>query len=174
MARPLKCNPEAVLADWKTGKFSERDLAAKHKVSPSTVHKLVAGVEKTIEALASESVQLKQRVAELNEREKSNYEQLVEEKLAATKFFNGAHMLTARIAVMKLQADKQNASYQDLNAAANALTKAQEGVLGKQPAVALQVNNGGVTVDQSGSVVSSVASRADRMKAVRALLDSKL
>lgn len=167
MARPLKCNPEAVIADWKTGKYSERDLASKYKVSPSTVHKLVAGVEKTIEALASESVQLKQRVADLNEREKSNYEQLVEEKLAATKFFSGAHMLTAKIAVMKLQADKTNASYQDLNAAANAITKAQDGVLGKTPDVAIQVNNNGQQV---------VAVEIDRspasVRAAREFLDS--
>lgn len=154
MARPLKCNPDAVLADWKTGKYSERDLATKHKVSPSTVHKLVAGVEKTLEALASETVQIKQQVANLNERERSNYEQLVQEKLAAKKFFDGAHMLTAKIAVMKLQADKANASYQDLNAAANAITKAQEGVMGKSPEVAVQVNNNGqqiadVVIDRS-------------------------
>jgi hypothetical protein len=172
MARPLKCNPDAVLADWKTGKFSERDLAAKHKVSPSTVHKLVAGVEKSIEALASKTVEIKQQVANLNEREKSNYEQLVEEKLLAKKFFDNAHMLTAKIAVMKLQSDKANASYQDLNAAANAITKAQEGVLGKAPTVAVQVNNnGGPAAD---TTVSAAPNRAARMQAVRELLDSRL
>lgn len=162
MAKPLKCNPDAVIADWKTGKYSERDLAARHKVSPSTIHKLVAGVEKTLEALASETVELKQRVADLNEREKSNYEQLVEEKLLAKKFFDGAHMLTAKIAVMKLNIDKTDISYQDLNSAANAITKAQDGVLGKQPDSVVNVGVTQQTVIQSADRVREIRQRLIR------------
>lgn len=115
-----------------------------------------------------------EKKATLNATEREIHNTIVNEQLQAKKFFDGAHMLTAKIAVMKLQADKGNASYQDLNAAANAITKAQEGVLGKQPTIAIQNNNGGNTFDQSGAVVSSAMSRADRMRAVRELLESQL
>lgn len=131
--------------------------------------------------LKKTEVELKQSVADvesqkatLNATEREIHNTLVAEEVAAKKFFKGAHMLAARTAVMKLQRDGVAASYQDVKAAANTITAAQDGVLGKAPMVAIQNNNGGNTFDQSGSVVSNIASRADRMKAVRELLESRL
>ncbi len=133
MAKPLRCDPESVLADWKSGKFTERTLARKHGVSPSTIHKLVAGVDKTLDALASRRVLIDQQVADLNEREKSIYEQLVEEKRQRARFYEQAHLLVSKTVVQKVQREGLGASFQDLNAAANALSKSQEALLGKHP-----------------------------------------
>lgn len=127
--------------------------------------------------LQEKEVELKQSVADvetqkatLNATEREIHNTLVAERLAAEKFFKSAHMLTAKTAIMKLQRDGVQASYQDVKAAANTITAAQDGVLGKQPAVAVQVNNG----PQAESTVSAPQSRAERMKAVRVLLDSKI
>lgn len=140
MAKPLRCDPGSVLADWKSGKYTERTLARKHGVSPSTIHKLVAGVEKTIDDLASKRVLIDQQVAQLNEREKSIYEQLVEEKKQRIKFYEQAHLLISRTVVQKVQREGLNASFQDLNAAASALAKSKEAILGKEPDSVVKVD----------------------------------
>lgn len=160
MPRRQKYDRNDIISDWKTGKYTERALAAKHKVSPATIHNIVTGIEKTLEPLISKQIEINQTVANLSEQEISKFKQEVDERTKQLMFFQGAHMLTARIAVMKLEADNTDASYQDLNAAANAITKAQEGVLGKTPDVAVQVNNNNVassiSIDQFREVVRQV------------------
>jgi len=49
-----KYNKEEVIADWKTGKYTERDIASMHKISPATAHNIVKGVER--DALPSNRV----------------------------------------------------------------------------------------------------------------------
>ena len=44
MARKADYNREEVLADWKTGKYSVRKLADKHRVSPGTIHGIVKNI----------------------------------------------------------------------------------------------------------------------------------
>jgi hypothetical protein len=74
MSMVAKYNREEVLADWKTGKYSTRTLAAKHRVSPGTVHNIVSGTEKTLEPLINAQVAIKQELANLNEQELNRFE----------------------------------------------------------------------------------------------------
>ncbi len=57
----------------------------------------------------------------------------VDEVTKRQQFFRGASMLVAKTVASKVQQDGMSASYQDLNAAAHALGRMQEAVLGKAP-----------------------------------------
>ena len=70
----------------------------------------------------------------------------VTKKLHQLQFFETAHILVANTTVQKIRADGTSMSYQDLNAAANVITKAQEGILGKTPDTVINNTNASQTV----------------------------
>ena len=141
MAKRQKYDKAEVIADWKTGKYTERALAGKHKISPATAHNIVSGIDKTLEPLISKQVEINQELSELSEQEVSKFKHEVDERSKHIQFFKGAHMLAATTAVKKLRQDGTNASYQEINSAVNALAKAQESVLGKEPSTVINNTN---------------------------------
>lgn len=170
MARPLKCDKDALIADWKTGKYSTRELAAKHGVSHVTVHNLTKSVDKELEPLINSQVEINQKLAELSEHEINTFKQEVDERTKHLQFFKGAHMLAATTAVKKLRQDGTNASYQEINSAVNALAKAQESVLGKEPTTIINnLNENNNTVQ--AAVANNVQSPED-VKRINELLKS--
>lgn len=92
----------------------------------------------------------------------------VEKRLMRLEFFDNAHVLVAQVTVNKIKVEGEAASFQDLSAAANTITKAREGVMGKTPDVAIQVNN-------NGQQVTEAFDRSpERVRAARAFLDSAI
>ena len=69
MARVAKYNKEALLADYHTGEYTQRDLARKHKVSNGTVASLTKGLLKKTEQLVSKKVEVIQESKALTEQE---------------------------------------------------------------------------------------------------------
>ncbi len=92
----------------------------------------------------------------------------VAERLARVEFFTKGNLLIANTVLQKVQSDRGGASYQDLNAAANALTKAQENVLGKTSGTV--INN---TSSQQVANVTAVRTPA-QIRAIREMLDAAL
>ncbi|MFZ4537891.1 hypothetical protein [Propionivibrio sp.] len=95
-----------------------------------------------------EEVKAKQFLSDLiKEKEKMHplernvHDTIVSERLKTTVYFKGVNMLVAEITERKLRSDDETASYQDLNAAATAITKAQENILGKQPDTVINNTN---------------------------------
>ena len=169
MAKRIKYDKAEVIADWKTGSYTERALASKHKISPGTAHNIVAGIEKTLEPLISKQVEINQELSELSEQEMSKFKQEVDERSKHIQFFKGAHMLAATTAVKKLKEDGTRASYQEINSAVNALSKAQESVLGKEPNTV--INNINENSNSVQSAVVGVQSPED-VKRINELLKS--
>jgi len=86
--------------------------------------------------------------ATLNATERVAIDVAVAKRLQHLQFFETANLLVAKTAANKLQRDGLNASYQDVNAAANAIAKAQDGVLGKNPDTVINNTNAVQTVIQ--------------------------
>ena len=134
-----------LIADWKTGKFTERALAQKHRISPATAHKLVAGIDKDIPALVSKQIEINQQLAEMTEQEVSKFEREVSERTKHIQFFTTAAVQNVKEA-MSLQCEDQA----DFQKRADTILKAKEAVLGKTPETAIQINNN-QTVDPSSA-----------------------
>ncbi len=124
---------EAILIDWRVGQLSQQQIAEKHKVSKGLANKLCKGVDQDGAAIVTAGVQYQQALSDHDDRMVTAMTAAVDEITRKKKFFHGASMLVAKTVVSKVQQDGVNASYQDLNAAAHALGRMQESVLGKSP-----------------------------------------
>lgn len=138
MARKAKYNREAVEADWKTGKYSVRKLAVKHRISSGTVHNIVSGLDKTLEPLINAEVAIRQELATLNEHELNTFEQEVNERTRHIRLFNSATEKNITLLMDKVDADT---SIYDHHTVQATILKGKETVLGKQPETAIQINN---------------------------------
>lgn len=138
MARKANYNREAVEADWKTGKYSVRKLAAKHRISSGTVHNIVSGLDKTLEPLINAEVAIRQELATLNEHELNTFEQEVNERTRHIRLFNSA---TEKNITLLMDKVTEDTSIYDHHTVQATILKGKETVLGKQPETAIQINN---------------------------------
>jgi hypothetical protein len=122
-----------ILVAWRVGQLSQQQIAEKHKVSKGLVNKLCKGVEQDGAAIVTAGVQYQQALSGHDDRMVTAMTTAVDEITKRQQFFRGASMLVAKTVAIKVQQDGMNASYQDLNAAAHALGRMQEAVLGKSP-----------------------------------------
>jgi hypothetical protein len=76
-----KYDKEALLADYHTGDYSQRQLAKKHKISNGPVANITKGLGKKNERLIQMKVEVAQEVELLNEQELSAIEHSVRFKL---------------------------------------------------------------------------------------------
>lgn len=127
---------EEVIADWKTGKYTERDIASKHKISPATAHNIVKGIEKTISKLVSKQIEINQELEEHTEQEVSRFKQEVEEQTRYIKFFNQAAVQNVKGAMLA-NCETQT----DYRARADTIAKGREVVLGKTPDTVINNTN---------------------------------
>ncbi len=125
-----------------------------------------------IQQLVEKKTQAVQKVDELKAeiQQKDSTDQrvintLVDERTKLETFFRNSNVLIAKTVATKVQRDGANAGYAELNAAATAISKTQESVLGKAPDTIInnmvQTN---VQFDRS----------PERVRAVRADLDADL
>ena len=129
-------NKEAILAEWKTGEYTQSEIARKHKVSAATVSALVKGVPQNLAELIDNQITIKQELAAYNEKERDLFTKIVNDKTAHIHFFTNAAVLNVQQA-MAAQCEDQ----QDFKLRAETISKGREVVLGKEPAAAIQINN---------------------------------
>jgi hypothetical protein len=133
-AKPLEPKvADAILVDWRVLQLTQRDIAKKNKVSVGSVNRLCKGVTRDMISIVNAQVQVNQALTGQGERILTAVHNAVDEQMRYQKFFRGANMLVANTVASKVKEQGKAASFQDLNAAASALGRAQESVLGKAP-----------------------------------------
>ena len=132
---------EAILIDWRVGQSSQDQIAQKHRVSKGLVNKLCKGVDQDGAAIVTAGVQYRQALSGHDDRMVTALTAAVDEITQRRRFFRGANMLVANTVAAKVKQDGLNATYQDLSAAAIALGRAQEAVLGKAPSTVINASH---------------------------------
>jgi hypothetical protein len=127
-----------IQAEWRTGEYSQRDLAKKHSVSTGFVAKWTKGIDQDAKSAVSGGVIYKQALASDNEHLVSAVSAAVDEKVRHLTFFNTSALKNQQIANKKLSEDL---SLQDLESHSRITARNKETVLGKSPETAIQVNN---------------------------------
>lgn len=127
-----------VITDWRTGEFTQRELADKYGVSSGFVAKHTKGVPKDLAGTVSKLVEAKQDLAELDAQTVSNVLTVVEEKSRHLIYLN-------RVAVQNVQEamDAGCGTQSDYFSRAGTILRAKEVVAGKAPDTAVQVNVNG-------------------------------
>ena len=112
-------NKEALIADHKTGAYTQRQLAHKYDISNSMVAKIVKGIPKELEQLVSADVYVKHTLASKSKQEVSAINEVVSreltKKLIAAKiddYLDDALEIAARVGVRLLNSD--DVSMQDV------------------------------------------------------------
>jgi hypothetical protein len=125
-----------------------------------------------IQQLVEKKVESVQRVeaikAEIQQKDSTDQRvinTLADERTKLEAFFRNSNVLIAKTVSTKVQRDGVNAGYAELNAAATAIAKTQESVLGKSPDTI--INN---TVQTSVQIDRS----PERVRSMRDVLDAAL
>jgi hypothetical protein len=133
---------ERIVADWRTGEYSQRQLANKHSVSNGGIAKLTKGVPHDVSSIVSAGVQYRQGLAAHGEQSAhvaKAIESVVDEKTKDLIFIRKASLIVAQKAVYKVQ--NEDCSMQDLRNAQEVIGKGKENIYGKSPDTAIQINN---------------------------------
>lgn len=125
-----------IIADWRTGEFTQRELAERHGVSNGFVAKHTKGVEQDTALLVSKGVEYRQGLAAIDEQAVSSVSRVVDERTKHIQFFTHAAVKNVQEAMLH-PCDGQS----DFQRRADTILKGKEAVLGKQPDTAIQINN---------------------------------
>ncbi len=125
-----------IVADWRTGEFSQQELADKHKVSKGAVNKLCKGVEQDTAPIVTAGIQYRQALAAHDDRNVTAVTAVVDEKMRHIEFFNNSAIRNVKEAM-----DLSCASQFEFKARAETILKGREAVLGKTADTAIQINN---------------------------------
>ncbi len=132
-AKPIKPSiAAAIVTDWRTGEYSQRQLADKHKVSTGKVAQLTKGVLQDGAAIVSAGIQYRQALAAQDERMVSTITEIVDKKVARLEWLREAAMQNVTEAMSAECRDQM-----DYKARADTINKAVEAV---DPKVGTQVN----------------------------------
>lgn len=137
----IPLNPDvcaAIVADWRTGAFSQQDLADKHNVSKGAVNKLCKGVEQDTAAIVTAGVAYKVGLSEHDDRNVTAVTAVVDERTKHIQFFTSAALKNVSVAVKKIGNETSQAEHR---MCADTIRIGRETVLGKTPDTAIQISN---------------------------------
>jgi uncharacterized protein YlzI (FlbEa/FlbD family) len=151
-----------VVADWRTGAYTIRDLASKYRVSTGFIHKHTRDIPRDLAETVNKIVESKQALASVDAQTVNAVNDVVHDKIRHIEFFTKAAMRNVSMAVRKLDADS---TQYDHRLAAETIQKGRETVLGKTPDTAIQINTG-----DARPVQESPEQRANAIRTARQLL----
>ncbi len=155
-AKPLDHDiAEQVVADWRTGEYSQQDLADRHHVSKGVVNKLCKGVPQDTAAIVTAGIQYRTGLAAHDDRNVTAVTEVVDRKVARLEYLNDAAILNVRQAMDAVCEDQQ-----DFRHRANTIKHAVE-VIDPRNGVAVQINNSNQVVE--GSARELIETRLARL-----------
>lgn len=122
MATALNNNElNSLIADHKTGQYSQRQLAVRYKISVGYVNKTIKDIDKIDEEAVNAGIAYKTALAQRDEHSVNAIEQVVNEKTKHLQFLHNATLKNISVMAKKLNED---ATIQDHKQAQEAIHKA--------------------------------------------------
>jgi hypothetical protein len=134
---------ETIIAEWRTGEYSQRQLADRSKVSLGVVNKLCKGVDQDCREIVNAGCEYRQGLAGHDERIVNAVQHVVEERTRHIQFFTNAAIKNVSMAVKKLSDETSQIEHK---LCADTISKGRDTVLGKEPAVQIDNKEGGQMV----------------------------
>jgi len=129
---------ESALADYASG-LSLRECEKMNNVNYKKIEREVKkrGIEKgELSQIITEKIRVDSQVSRLCDSQRNKVNKEVEKRLKHIEFFSSAAVKNVR-AAMSADCENQN----DFRSRAETIVKGKEAVLGKDPGVAVQINN---------------------------------
>ena len=138
MAKITNETQELILAEHKTGKFSQRELAKRYKLGLGTINKICKGVEQSLKSTIAKGTQYNTELATLSEVERATVKDVVSDNVKALMFFSNSAIKNQNLAD-KILAETKNLN--DLETHSRITARNKETVLGKEPQTIINNNN---------------------------------
>jgi vacuolar-type H+-ATPase subunit E/Vma4 len=135
ISQPIK---DSVIADWRTGEYSQRELAHKYEVSAGLVAKLTKGIEQDTSSIVSAGIEYRQGLASHDERNVSAISNAVDERIKHIQFFTDVTVKNINVLANKID---ESLSIVDHRHAQEAIAKARDTVLGKEANTQVNIQN---------------------------------
>jgi len=119
-----------LIADHKTGNYSQRKLSAKYEVSLGYINKTIKEIIKIDEEVVNAGIVYKTELAKRDEHSVNAIEQVVNEKTKHLIFFSNSALKNQSLANKKLV---DNISINDLESHSRITLRNKDSVLGKEP-----------------------------------------
>lgn len=143
-----------VVADWRTGEYSYREIADRNKISKAKVGQLCKGVEQDLKGIVDAGVAYRAGIANQDRRIVDAINDVVDDRTKHLLFFNKAQARFAQISIQAIESKLEpdgtpgpEFNLMELATASRVVKESREGILGKDPSVALQVNNNNGTFE---------------------------
>ena len=144
-AKPISQDiKDSIIADWRTGEYSQRDLANKHNVSVGLVAKLTKDIARDTAPIVSAGIEYRQRLAEHDERNVSAISNAVDERTKHIQFFTNVTVKNINAMASKLGKSMTIIEHKH---AQEAIAKAKETVLGKEANTQVNIQNNTTTIN---------------------------
>ncbi|MGO8753831.1 MAG: hypothetical protein ACLQHK_01215 [Gallionellaceae bacterium] len=132
---------QTIIAEWRTGAFSQQDLADRHRVSKGVVNKLCKGIAQDTASLVTAGIQYRTGLAAHDDRNVTAVLAVVEERTKNIQFFNDA-----TIHNIKRMMDKvgDGTTVYEHALAQKAIKDGKETVLGKTPDTEVNLNQNNI------------------------------
>lgn len=129
---------EKILAEWRTGEYTHRDLSLRNEVSVGFVFKLTKDIPKDLSSVVNSGIEYRTAVLRENEQTVHVMNEIVDEKTRHIAFFANATIKNVSLMMEKID---NTISIDEHKTAQDAILKGRETVLGKSPEMAIQINN---------------------------------
>ena len=138
MAKITNETQELILAEHKTGKFSQRELAKRYKLGLGTINKICKGVEQSLKSTIAKGTQYNTELATLSEVERATVKDIVSDNVKALMFFSNSAIKNQNLADKMLVGSK---NLNDLETHSRITARNKETVLGKEPQTVINNSN---------------------------------
>lgn len=139
MARLTDEQKEQIVADFHVGK-SQNELAKIYQVSKATINKLCKGMTPKHLEKVNTLTRIKTELAAESEQQVNAVHREVDERTRHLAYFNDASYRVTQKALQILD-ERGDISPADVRHVSEVVAKQREGVLGKAPDTAIQINN---------------------------------
>ncbi|MBU6995910.1 hypothetical protein [Ferrovum myxofaciens] len=139
-AKPLsKKITDAVLIDWRTGQYSQRQLAGKYGISTGAAHKICKDHPQDAAAIVDAGIRYRQALAGHDGRMITAIVNEVDRRTADLERIRGFSLAVLDEAWQKVTAGGLEMG--ELKLAQDIAGKCRENIYGRQPDTAIQINN---------------------------------
>lgn len=150
--RPQEKKP-LIIAEWRTGEYTVRQLADRHGVSPSFAGACVKGVPKDTKEIVDKLIESKCQLAQLDGQSMDAVHEIVDRKTSHLIFFANAAVQNVKEA-MASPCESQG----EFRLRAATIKDCKEAAVGKEPSTAIQINTAQNAVSLSRDDLAAIIS----------------
>ena len=151
---------ELVLADFHTGRYTQRELAKKHDISKSAVNNIVKGLKQKHKDKVDTQIAIITELSKESGQEMDAFKNAVKDVTKDLAFFQNSALRNQRLANGKIDEDSE---LYDLKLHADITAKNKQSVLGKEADTQVNIQNNNQNNQQNDIETNGITVRLQKV-----------